>query len=764
MKTNVKTAVVSALIFSGLVLVTGPASGQVNKKVYKIKEITKKGNIKKYITKESGLSFEKGSAQSEISSSEIKAYGPTSSASSILNLSPGVNVTESSIMGTKTNISLRGFSGTQTAYTFDGIPIGDLWNGGFQAGNAQLAGAYNLVPITTGEISGVKILYGPPPSNILAIGGLGGNISYLPKLPTKKFYINVFGGYGSYNTRNYGISLNTGNGKNNEFGRLYARFSSKQTMNYQNNTPDRQYSYYLAYKFPTLSNTSRLLGIAYINMNNGYIPQRLPESILHTYGPNFQFPDSDTYQIANSQYLFTALDYKALLSSVIGTHIRMFFTKTDFHSLKYTNPTFSQDTNFNGAISSLFPAVYSSYPNIGYQPSSLNGVDYHSYLYKTQTIGLAPSLRFYMKPFDTEFEAGGLAMLSGYDSNIYWYNSPEMPHLDQYNDAYDEHGYRTYYKIFGMMKSRIGNLTVFPGISYDVESTHFTDVPGYYYAYGATSQAQYSSVSPYIGVKYNLDDRISLTASYSMTSEFPNVSAFYSADDFATATTPAPTPSVGAESVANAQVGLKYRSPSYNLSTTIYRSVFQNTFANYYDPTTGLTHIYNSAPSVRQGIEVSASAKVDNYLTLYGNYSLQDGFYSSNYTSIFGTTIIKNTPIQYVPDYTANIGIAVNYEHLHSRLWFNETGPQYAGASTGVPTSKSLAAYGNVNLAIKYGIPIRHYGINKVDISFIGSNLTGNRSVNFAERFPTFDGTGSYYEVSTQIPRFFGLNLELSYG
>lgn len=761
MNKKVRRAVFSSLIGMGEIFFCGHAYAKSKNIVHKIKAVRRNESAQSLLKSDGNVNFSEGSANAKITKKQIDALGGTANALSILKLSPGVNVTSSNIMGTRANISIRGFSGTQSAYTFDGIPIGDLWNGGFQAGNAQLGGAYNLVPVTSGEISGVKILYGPAPSNILSIGGLGGTIQYSPLLPQKKFGISVFGGYGSYDSLNYGASLNTGS--NQKYGNMYLRFSSKQTQNYQYNTPDRQYSYYISYKFPSLSPYSNLTGIAYINRNQGYIPQHLPEAIYESEGPNYQFPQSDTYQEAESQFLFSALDYKALLSSAMGTNIKLFYTSTNFDSLKYTNPEFTQETNYNGSIGSLFPATESSYQNIGYTPSSLDGVDNHSYHYDTATIGISPSISLFLNKINTKLEVGGLAMLSGYRSGIYWYNSAVMPKINQYNDAYDEHGTRTYYKVYGMLKTKFGNLNIYPGVSYDVESTHFDDVTGYYYAYSANSHRQYSAVSPYIGFKYLFNHNLSITGTYSLASEFPNVSAFYSADDAATSTTPAPTPIVDPEKVKNSQVGLKYATHNYGLSLTLYRSQFEHTFANYYDPTTGITTVYNSAPSIRQGIELSGKSSINRNMYIYGNYSIQKGFYSSSYTGVFGTRVKANTPIQYVPTYTANLGLGLKYNKLSARFWYNAIGSQYVATSSGVPTSKSLSAYGTLNLSLQYTRNIDLDGLENATLSFIASNLLNSQPIDFAEQFPTFNGNGSYYEVSGQLPRFLGVNFKLNF-
>ena len=754
----------NSVSISAVLLVVQPANAspadQPKKDVIKIKAIQKNMAYNKHTAKVSvPLNENSGTPHAYISKNIINSSALSTNAITALNSAPGINATSTNPIGVKPHISVRGFSATQIGYTFDGLPLGDIYNGGLTAGNANAAGAYNLVPITNGAISGISIYYGPAPSDILSIGGLGGTIEYQPRLPKKQESEDIFGGYGSFNTRDYGVSYNSGTIKN--MGNIYIRFSSRQTGNYVHETPDREYSYYASYVFPTDYGT-KFTAIFMLNNNQGYIPQRAPVSLIGQNGYGFQFPKSLTYQQANATSAMGIIDYKTILSHYLVTNLKAYYSYSDFNSLKYENPTLPLTANYNGSETSLFPATFSSDPTIGYQPSSLSGVDYHSYLYKTQTIGINPKLNIFLSK--SSFSIGALALMASYNSSIYWYNSPNMPKLDQYNDAFDEHGYRLYTKLYAQGFIRpIHNLTISPGISYETESTHFTDVPGYFYAYGATSNKSFNEASPYIGISYKLLHGLNVFGSYSMAYKFPNVSAFYSNDSFATATTPAPPITIKPEGVDSYQLGLSYKNKDLDFGATVYRESFNNTFSNYFNPTNGLTYVYNFAPSIRQGIDISGSYAISNILRLFATYSIQNASYGSSFTSRFGTFVNGGTPIQYVPTYLVNIGLSTKYQRFSSRLWGVVTGPQYAGSSTGVPTGHSISAYGTLNASLKYSIPYKKMGIKKATIGVVFDNILNNTSLIYEKQFPTYDGSSTYFEGETLMPRFIGANFNLKF-
>jgi len=729
------------------------------KKVYKIQGINK--NLLRMVDK-AALTHVKpvyGAETALIPKEFIKGQESTENASTILNFVPGINATSTNPIGVKTHISVRGFSQTQVGYTFDNLPIADLFNGGLSGGNNNYADLTNLIPITLGETSGIRVTYGTPAPDINAVGAIGGNIDYLPRMPSKNGYETIFGGYGSFSTLNYGAEVNTGS--MDGYGNLFARFSSRQTNGYLQGDKDRQYSYYAAYDFPQISPTSKWSLIYLLNKNQGATPARMPTAILAQYGRYYQWPSSFTYANSNTEHMMAVLQNKTLLSSNAVLDTKIFYAYSNSDRLEYVNPDASSPYN-SFVTFYLSPAQtvcqYSGYEPAACQAQTINGDNYHNYNYQTNTYGINPSLQWFQRYIN--LKAGGLAMISTYDSSDFVYGTPDVPRIAGYNDLWDEHGWRMYSKLYAQAKIKpVTSFSITPGLKYEIMYTHINDVPGYYYSVGADSGRSYSELSPYIGIEYKPLSSLKLFSDYAVGYKFPNITAFYAADSNATITSPSTPVTINPERVNTYQFGAQYHHGPVEVSVSFYRSDFVHTFSSYYDSTTGLTYEYNIGSSQYQGINIATQVALDRYISLYGNYSLQSAKYtSSSSASQYGVTTSIGEPRPNTPTYLAGLGILAHYEGTKGRLYANLVGPQYIEASTGAPTSLSMPAYATMNFNLSHEFPVHKFGIDDVTLSLNGVNLLNSDAYVLEKQFSYVNGySGSYLEAEPMMPRsFFG--------
>ena len=733
------------------------------KKIYKIKSVSK--NLLRTVEK-AALTHIKpvfGAETALIPKKFLEGQESTQNASTILSFVPGVNATSTNPIGVKTHISVRGFSQTQVGYTFDNLPIADLFNGGLSGGNNNYADLTNLIPVTLGETSGIRVTYGTPSPDINAVGAIGGNIDYLPKIPSEKRYESIFAGYGSFDTRSYGAEINTG--ANPGYGNLLLRFSSRQTAGYLDHSPDREYSYYAAYDLPQISPTSKWSVIFLLNKNKGATAARMPVALLQQYGPNYQWPLSFTYANSTAEHMMTIVQNKTLISSHAVFGFKGFYAYTNSNRLEYVNP--SVNTPYNSFVTFyLNPAQtvcqysgndFSGNSSAACQAQTINGDNYHSYSYTTNTFGFNPSVEWLNHYVD--LKAGGLGAVSQYHSRDYVYGSPNVPEVAGYNDLWDEHAWRLYGKLYAQAKIKpTRSLAITPGLKYETVSTHINDVPGYYYTVGAGSGRSYSEVSPYVGIQYKPIRSVTLYANYAVGYKYPNITAFYAADSNATSTSPATPVTIKPEQVNTYQFGAAYSHAGMDASISFYRSDFAHTFSSYYDTTTGLTYEYNIGSSSYQGINIATAYALDNYVSVYGNYSLQDAHYTSNSSSAYGVATSIGEPRANTPTYLAGIGILAHYMNTRARLYGNLVGPQYIEASTGAPTSISMPAYATMNFNLAHTFQIHQYGLKSVTLSLSGVNLLNSEASVLEKQFPYINNQpGNYLVAEPMMPRsFFG--------
>lgn len=759
----------SLLVATGLLggsLLPVPASATITpppaKKVYKIKSVSKEllQTVEKAALTHMKPVF--GAETALIPKKFLEGQESTENASTILSFVPGVNATSTNPIGVKTHISVRGFSQTQVGYTFDNLPIADLFNGGLSGGNNNYADLTNLIPITLGETSGIRVTYGTPSPDINAIGAIGGNIDYLPKIPSAKRYESVFAGYGSFGTRSYGAEINTG--ANPGYGNLLLRFSSRQTAGYLQHSPDREYSYYAAYDLPQISPTSKWSVIFLLNKNQGATAARMPVALLQQYGPYYQWPLSFTYANSKAEHMMAILQNKTLISSNAVFGFKGFYSYTNSHRLEYVNPSVS--TPYNSFVTFyLSPAQtvcqysgndYAGNQSAACQAQTINGDNYHSYNYTTNTFGFNPSVEWLNHYVD--LKAGGLGAVSLYHSQDFVYGTPNVPAITGYNDLWNEHGWRLYGKLYAQAKIKpTRSLAITPGLKYETVSTHLNDVPGYYYTVGANSGRSYSEISPYLGIQYKPLRSVTLYANYAVGYKYPNITAFYSADSNATATSPSTPVTITPERVDTYQFGASYNHNGIDASISFYRAGFAHTFSSYYDSNTGLTYEYNIGSSLYEGINIATAYALNSYLSLYGNYSVQEAHYTSNSSSSYGVSTSIGQPRPNTPTYLAGVGIEGHYMGTRARLYGNLVGPQYIEASTGAPTSISMPAYATMNFNLAHTFQVRRYGIKNVTLSLSGVNLLNSEASVLEKQFPYVNQPGTYIEAEPMMPRsFFG--------
>ena len=716
---------------------------QDNKKVQVIKKIRKEISGKE-ISKSVTMGSDNGGPVTAISKHLVESQRGVTNAESILNSSPGVNVTTSNPIGVRVHTSIRGFKGSQIGYTYDNLPITNILNGGLTGGDSNDKQAlYNVVPVTLGQIGGVKIQFGPTPTNINSFGALGGTVEYLPRLPTNKFYVKTFAGYGSFNTRRYGAEVNTGYGKG--LGKLFVRFSSRQTNNYFENTPNRLYSYYAAYVLPSVSGRSEFTAIYLQNNTNGFVPAHMPTALTDKYGPTYQFPLSDTYAEAKGNSSTAILGYKTFMTDKILLDTKMYYQYQDFDEVNYESPDFYNNSPYVGNV-----------PYFAFGNSS----PYNRYRVINQTIGVAPSAKIFLgENYQYQIDIGGLGLFTLAHDSSYLLPSRDYPQLQTVNDLWDEHQHRLVGTVYVQGKLKpTSRLTIYPGVKEEVVSSLMNDILGAY-EQSAFSGNTYKRFSPYLGVDYKLTDEINLYSNFGINYKVPNMSAYYAADQ----TNPPAPLLISPEKVETFQFGAQYKAKNILANIAFYRQNFTNVFSSYYDLNNGLSYQFNFGSAKYQGMNIGADYKFNDVISGFANYSLQAASYTSSATGLNGVSVAAGDPKQYTPTYLANVGVNGKYDNLSAALSANFVGSQYIGSSGGSPTTSTIRPYKIVNLSITYNRKINYLDLKSAKISLNITNLLNSHSYIFEKQFNNTLGTGVYNQGQPMLGRFISADLALTF-
>lgn len=742
------------------------ANDQVDNKqeVHKIKRINKLIVSKTEQEAETMVKPVYGMETAVIPKKYIEQHDVDSNATTILNSVPGVNATSMNPIGTRTHISVRGFSQTQIGYTFDNIPIGDLFYGGLGGGDINYGDLSTVVPVTLGQTSGIKVSYGPPQPYINSFGAIGGNVNYLPKLPGAEGGTAYFS-YGSFNTRGYGLSYDTGR---TGLGNLYMRFSSRQTGNYLQDTPSRIYSYYAAYNFPTISPESRWSLIFLLNKTAGYVPARMPENILNQFGKYYQWQRNFTWATSKSESITAILQNKTLLSERSFLDTKAFYTYIHNDRTEYVNPQNPLSNIYYSQVETLLPVEtvcqysgndYAGNTSPECQDQTINGDNFHSYDVGINTLGLSSRYRFFSRYIN--LDVGGLAFAAIMShSQDYVYGSLPIPTIAGYNDLWDEHAYRIYGKGFVQLGLKpMKDLIITPGFKLESVTSHINDVPGYYYDVGASSGRTYLRVSPYVGFQYKPFTHYSFYATDAIGFKYPNISAFYSADSNATPTTPSSIITIKPERVDTYQIGASYKSNRLNLNITLYDAFFNNTFSSYVNPDTGITYEYNVGKSQYKGINFAANYNINKFINIFGSYSLQNAVYTNSVTSAYGFATHPGEVRPNTPTYLASIGANLKYNSTALDVSDSLVGSQFIENYNGGPSTDTLPAYNTLNVILSHRFNINSAGayVKAVTLSLSADNIANSQAYVLAKLWPYLTGDGEYIQAQPLMPRaFFG--------
>jgi outer membrane receptor protein involved in Fe transport len=714
-------------------------------------------------------------AESTITSSDMRNLAPSANLQTLLNNQPSIFAYSNGPNGVGTSIFFRAFNSGQFAETYNGVAINDIFNGGV-TGQADTVTSVLLLPA---DVDSVILTRGINNPAVNSYNSLGGTINFLPLRPSAEFGGSLIGSYGSFDSYTASATLNTG-----DFMGLKQLISIdyRDSKGWIPNTPDRNTNIFYSGTYDA-PNGNKLSLVGVYDYNNGRTPFQMPVPLLQANGGYYQYPDSVAYEKDRDAQYLIILDYKAQLASNITFDNKVFTGGQNYRRTSYANPIDDESAAqpyelYSQSTGSAYWLYYPSGPT--YNPKAVfgsahAGTDYHFYGYTNWAVGYTPTVTVAL-PHNT-VTIGGNVTYGDLHSREFYYGSYDVPQVDGYNDAWDEHDRRTFASVYGQDEIKLLNdmITLTPGVKYQYAFTSDTDDIAFFYPYGGTVHNQASFVSPTVGLSFKPTNHLSFTAAFGQNIKFPDISAYYNDIPGTTSASgqPAFTPppvQVKPEHVNDYELGAHFQEAGFSADLSFYREDFSDTFIDSFNETTYNTIVTNGGSSRYQGVEVrlTEDVKLQDWGDLSGYVNF--AYNQANFTSSFHTDSnggnLSNTdglvtagePVGDVPDYLVTAGISWIYQGFRFDAQGRYVGRQYTlNYNTGVIPSGTIAnqeipihSYFLLDLGLSKTIPLAHPSLwaKQLVLTIRANNVLNKYYFNYAD-------------VSTK-ENYFGANTEFA--
>ncbi|MDE8348172.1 MAG: TonB-dependent receptor [Acidocella sp.] len=645
---------------------------------------------------------------SVISKQVIENTSPATTAQDILAREPSIYVTNNGPSGVNQKVTFRAFSDGEFSETYDGIPLNDP----FTAGVVSQADNDNNTLITKNDFDSIDIYRGINNPATNSYNSLGGTINFNSRKPTDNFNGEAGAGFGSFDSFNYHVTLNTG---------LVA--GVKQLFSFERNTSngwtqnDKNANSNLFYSFeaPLNNSKTKIYGSFIYSQSAGDVNQLTPVALLDQFGTSYQFPTSSYYKQNNSTNFLAIGGIAQEITPDLSLDLKAFVGENDYVRNSFSTKTFGIYSLVDGS----------------HRP-------YHLYAYYTNTFGVQPSLTWNL-PHNTIQIGSNLTFSHEHSREYFSSTSPVVPNPQadgSGNDFWNEHMLRTEGSAYiqdtiSLMDDR---LKIIPGAKYLWAETKNNDQAAYYYSIpgSVSNYAHYSS--PTLSASYELFTGLDAYASYGQNIKFPDITAYYSNDSQTGTNNVTVNVPVTAqpEHVTDYEAGIRYVSGSLALGANYYREDFSNIFNSFTDPVTGLSTTRNGGKEAYDGVELQAGdsipspfAAIPGDFSGYINASYNHGIYASNFTDqASGSAVTKGQPLGNVPDYLVSLGGAWTNGQYFVGVDAHYIGKTYLNlANTNVSSSYRQGAYFITNLSLSDTVPVKLGIVKALKFSLNVDNL-----------------------------------------
>lgn len=630
----------------------------------------------------------------------------TQSWADVARLTPSVNNISPNGPGLMetTGPTIRGFQDGQYNVTFDGIPIG----------NSNDFTHHSTSFFTNSEIGQTIVDRGPGTAETVGDATFGGTVSIRTINPAPTTTATVNSSYGSYNTSDNAVRLDTGSIAAANGSTAVFNIEHIQSNGALQNATQQRNNFFGKVVIPVNNNTTITL-LADYNQLYQNPSVGATDAQMAQYGWNYAYssdPNSQAYWRYNNDHITTDMEYADVQSNLGSGFLydgKIYTYAYYHHDLNGDDPSASGaipnevvltpgGTAEPGVPGQVFMNDYRSVGTIQRLEKDFDWGDLKTGLWFdhqvntrfVQNVSLTNGNAINYDPNDSNGGTGtvgngGAVQLPGYENDL-----GSIERL-QHNQLYT-------FQPYGQVDWKpIDGLTLTAGLKWayfrralDAQVQQKTELPTGF-------QQDWSKILPSFEAQYAFTPNLT---SYFQTAEgflAPNLNTLY--------TTAINQQNFQPESTLNFQTGVAYQDQHWALGGDLYYIHFTNFIDNAKESLTPggpeQTVFFNAGGAIYRGVEGEAAYSFGNGITLFSNAAYNPAFLTSSNISITGA-----------PQGTANFGAIYNANGIYASVIDQWTGGEYSG-NTGVGNEANSPAggtspggwydpYNIVNLAVAY--------------------------------------------------------------
>jgi len=603
---------------------------------------------------------------------------PTGNLNTIIAIAPSISSSPSpngaGLMDTKT--TMRGFQDGEYNVTFDGIPFGDT--------NGPTHHSTSYFPASI--IGGVVIERGPGNASNIGYATYGGSVNLYSKTPSETQKTSVSGSFGSWNTRLYTASYESGRMKDSD-ATLQLDVQQLTSDGYLTNAFIDGKTYSAKYQRPVGDSSLLTLYSAYSHVltNQPDAVTGSTSSQLNSLGKNYFLnsnPQSQGYYGYNLQDKHTDFEY-ARLQSRLGDGWE---TDNSLYTYRYWNETTAGQSpgNFNGTtdssysvknLNSVTAAVVPTGDVPGYY--KLNGYRVWGDNFKaSKKMGedlLRVGVWYEMNNtnrHNLEADLTTGAVLNGVTSSSSGLNQPGVVTSSNFAEQTStRHAVQPYVEYEW---AAAPGLKVMPGYKYMTENDSVSSLMNQKSQLNQSYSYNYNASLPYLTVNQKLDGENAVYAQYAKGMYVIGQSIALGGLNATNGSKPAP------EYTTNYQLGWVHKEDKLVFDADIYYIDINNLYTNSGTPTNPI--FVNSGGAVYKGYEGQVTYSLDKEWAVYANLGVNSAKYKSDNSSITNAPT-GNVPM--APKFTDAFGVMYQQGPWTGNLIYKNIGTQLASTTYG---------------------------------------------------------------------------------
>jgi len=665
-------------------------------------------------------------------------------------------------------LKIRGFDQKRIAVMLNGVPLNDAVSGEV---------FWIDLPDFAESVQDIQIQRGVG-NSLYGAAAMGGSVNLITSDYSIVPELNFKSGYGSYNTKKYLLSGNSGLISDNYV--FYGRFSRIETDGYRDLSWSKFWGYFVGAARYDENSTLKInfyggpeeSHLAYkgitaeqLETDRKYNELQYKDEIDHFQQPHYElihdYRFSDRLSLSNTLYYFNGNGYYTQFRA--GRDLADYNVGVWFDPDTWTTYAFN-DSSFPAEYYSMRDSLGSPLPDgTGSYPLDVTETD----LVRRPEVnerdwGWIPRVTYEMDR--AKIIAGGeMRLHTGHHfGEVLWASvyPLDMPPNLRY---YDYMGDRRSFTVFGHLEYNVTDKLL-----------SIADLQYQYYRYklyddrrfNVTFKRDYDFIAPRFGLNYRFDDNTSVFANVSTASRQPAFKDIYDPTDWWNSQVfyperfdPTTNEYIGfglkEEKLLDFELGANHRfdinDNDFDLGLNLYRMQVTDEIVPYAGqvddngyPLTG-----NADKTIHQGVEFSANIKTNKGISVSGNVSINDDKFDDFTEYVRDWSAYPDTLIVYdrtgnriggFPAMLANYGVSYKYDIAKAGLFGRIVGKQYLDNSE--DDSRKLDSYHVIDFVASVNIG-RYLGYKTIDLNLRINNL-------FDEEYEA----AGYIEVDDGQPRY----------